>query len=276
MSYKDILVHVDNSKACATRLKIAIDLAEKHGAHLTGIFVIPEIQLPLYDTGPYPAELFEIEEEYAKKATAEGEETFKKAVDKTDASTEWRAERGDPASVVEKHARYSDMVIVGQADPEDETGLGEIADQLVLSLGRPLLVIPYISKGDAFGKKVMIAWDGGPYATRAAHEAMPFLEAASEVEVVAVNPEDAAAGHGEIPGADFSLHLARHGVKATAESYSAHDIGVGDLILSRISDEGVDMLVMGAYGHSRARELVLGGVTRHVLQHMTVPALMSH
>ncbi len=105
---------------------------------------------------------------------------------------------------------------------------------------------------------------------------MPLLAAAEKVTVLTVDPRTGPDAHGEIPGADISLHLARHGVKATVERTVAADVPIGETILSRAADFAADLLVMGLYGHSRARELLLGGATRTILDSMTIPVLMSH
>ncbi len=147
---------------------------------------------------------------------------------------------------------------------------------LVMSAGRPALVIPYIGAPEGFGRTVTLAWDAGREAARTVADAMPLLERAEQVHVLAVNPRSGISGHGEEPGADIALHLARHGITAEVNHTHAQDVGVGDAILSWLSDSGSDLLVMGAYGHSRLRELVLGGVTRRLLDSMTVPVLISH
>jgi nucleotide-binding universal stress UspA family protein len=105
---------------------------------------------------------------------------------------------------------------------------------------------------------------------------MPLLMAADVVNVLTIDAHEAPRGHGALPGADISLHLARHGVKATIEQTVSGDLSVGDTLLSRAADLGADLLVMGAYGHSRLRELLLGGATRTLLRSMTLPVLMSH
>jgi nucleotide-binding universal stress UspA family protein len=119
-----------------------------------------------------------------------------------------------------------------------------------------------------------VAWNAGREASRAVNDALPLLTRAKVVRILAINP-DRTGEHGEEVGADVALHLARHGVNADV-SVVGSDIGDADMLLSQVSDFGADLIVMGAYGHSRARELILGGMTRHVLHHMTVPVFMSH
>ena len=140
-------------------------------------------------------------------------------------------------------------------------------------------MVPYIGAGERLGTRVMVAWDGGREAARAVGDALPLLARAESVAVLVINPSQD--GHGEQPGADIALHLARHGITVEAQHLEAQhleaqDLSVGDALLSRLADQDIDLLVMGAYGHSRLRELVLGGVTRKIFQQMTVPVLMSH
>jgi nucleotide-binding universal stress UspA family protein len=137
-----------------------------------------------------------------------------------------------------------------------------------------VLVVPRYGTFDTVGERVLVAWNGSREATRAVHDALPILKLATKVTVLSIDPERDTGDR--IPSADIALHLARHGVAAEGTSTVGLDISVGDLLLSRAADLGADLIVMGAYGHSRMRELVLGGATRHILQHMTVPVLMSH
>ena len=146
----------------------------------------------------------------------------------------------------------------------------------MLSAGRPALVVPDIGAGKTLGRRVMIAWDTGREAARAVNDALPILQQAEAVTVLSVNPRPGIDLHGEEPGADIALHLTRHGVKVEVQRTQVEEINIGDTILSRLADLGSDLLVMGAYGHSRLREVVLGGVTRTLLESMTVPVLMSH
>ncbi len=145
-----------------------------------------------------------------------------------------------------------------------------------MTSGRPVLVVPYIGPGKSVATHVLVGWNASREATRAVNDAIPLLQRAKKVTVLAVDPEGGTEGHGEVPSADISLHLARHGIKVEAAQTVTGDIDVGDALLSRASDLGADLIVVGAYGHSRMREFILGGVTRHLLQHMTVPILISH
>ncbi len=283
MPIKNLLVHLDQTKACPKRASAAVSLATRFEAHLTGLYCVGEFLLPGW--ADVPSHLLE---EQRKREMERAESVlgdFGEKADRAGISHETRTAQVPAdrlADEVALHARYSDLAILGQVDPEDvPTGGAHLVEQVVLGCGRPVLVIPYIgAQGDDgdlhIGRNVLAAWDASREATRAVNDALPFLEKAEKVEVVAVNPTKAARRHGEEPGADIALHLARHDVKVEVQHFSVSDIGPGDTLLSRLSDVGADMLVMGAYGHSRMREVILGGVTRTVLEHMTAPVLMSH
>ena len=147
---------------------------------------------------------------------------------------------------------------------------------VALASGRPILAVPYAGQFETVGRRVLIGWNATREATRAVNDAMPLLAAADVVTVLTIDAREAPDAHGELPGADISLHLARHGVKATIERTVSAGVPAGEVLLSRAADLGADLLVIGAYGHSRMRELLLGGATRSILQSMTVPVLMSH
>jgi nucleotide-binding universal stress UspA family protein len=189
---------------------------------------------------------------------------------------EWRVDEGDVVGAVKRHARYADLTVIGQGlDLKDAPReLMFLPEELVLGVGRPMLVVPRYGTFERIGERVLIAWNGSREATRAVHDAIPILQRATQVTVLSIDPDEAS--QPRTPSADIALHLARHGIAAEADSTASLDIGVGDVLLSRAADLGADLIVMGAYGHSRVREMVLGGATRHLLQHMTVPVLMSH
>lgn len=278
MSFKNLLVHVDDGKACDLRLDAAFRLARELEAHLTGLYVAPDPYLPGNVRAEVPADFLADVHKQFEARMQKAVELYNRKSEKAGITPDCRvvhcAGAGIP-DVVALHARYADLTILGQPEPDGPEGIdGPVTESVVLSSGRPGLVIPYIGAGRSIGRKVLVAWDAGREAARAVADAMPLLQRAESITVLAINPRHA--DHGDQPGADISLHLARHGLKVEAQTLETGDIGVADALLSRLADEDIDLLVMGAYGHSRLRELVLGGVTREVFQHMTVPVLMSH
>ncbi len=279
MSIKNILVHIDDSGQVDSRLDVAVGLARAHDAHLAAIYAIAAPFIPPYDGAGYiPADLIESQAERARQRAAEARKHFERRMARIGMEHEWRQAEGDAADVVSLNAKYADLTVVGQADPNDPGNYPNpgLPAEVALGAGRPVLVVPYVGAPRQVGGNVLVAWNGSREATRAVNDALPILERAAKVTILAVDPRDGGADHGDVPSADIALHLARHGVKAEAAQTVSNDIEVGDVILSRISDLGADLVVMGAYGHSRLRELMMGGVTRDLLRHMTVPVLMSH
>ena len=171
-------------------------------------------------------------------------------------------------------ARRFDLVVVGQPS-RDRGGPEEILDEGALfESGRPVIVVPFIQKGGLNLERIMVCWDGSRAASRAIADSLPLLHKAKQVEVVIV--ANGRAKSDEVPGADLGQHLARHGLKVDVKRITSPDIDVASTILSYAADSSADFIVMGGYGHSRLREFVLGGVTRGMLESMTVPVLMSH
>ena len=275
MSYKTILVHIDAGDRWRARLSMAVRLAQRFEAHLVGLHALSYIRIPglaLPEAGPIFTEVQGMVEARALEAQAEYERLLKQA---GVTHAEWRASREDAAKVVALHARYADLVVIGQPDPRRPAGLEpDFAHRVVLSAGRPVLVIPYVGQFDTIGKQILLAWDARREAARAATDSLPLLQAADKVTVVGVNPNVSL--HGEQPGADMALYLARHGVRSEISNLHGSDIDAGNQLLSYAADLSADLIVMGAYGHSRLSEVILGGVTRTLMGSMTVPVLMAH
>lgn len=281
MGYKDLLVVLDGGADAPQRIDLAATLAERFAAHLVGLYSVPAAELPRRAGYADLAVLEPVYHEWRARALEQSERAramFEQAADRRGIGHEWRAvsENGeaDPAL----HARYADLAVLGQYDPDnDVTALARPhPERVTLSSGRPVLVIPYTGQFTDIGRSVLVAWNASREAARAVADAMPLLRAAELVTVLAVDPRTGHGGHGELPGADIALHLARHGVKAQIERTVSAKVPIGEVLLSRMADLGADLLVMGAYGHSRARELLLGGATRSILASMTIPVLMSH
>jgi nucleotide-binding universal stress UspA family protein len=280
MAYRDLLVQIDDTKACAKRIEAAVGLAASHGAHLTGVYVISEASPASFAQGYLPPDLLTtLQQELQARAEA-ALARFAKVAERNQITFETRVDRvlyTEVADALATNARYADLVILGQIDPDDPiAGPRYLPEQVIIGSGRPALVIPYIGAAATLGERVVIAWDASREAARAVNDALPLLERAKAVSVVTINPRQDPFGHGEEPGADIGLHLARHDIKIEVERIVSRDIDVANTILSQIANEGADLLIMGAYGHSRMREYVLGGVTRTILAEMTVPVLMSH
>lgn len=277
-AYKSINVYVDNTPRCAVRLNLATDLARAHGAHLIGISVVNLMQAIPMMVGEASVMLMESQAEIATEAADEADEIFRNHTAKLDIKTELRRYEGLTSDVVALNARYADVTVLGQAalDAKDASVADYLPEQIVLQAGRPVLVVPDTGGTYPIGQHVLVAWNASREATRAVYDALPILQRAKKVTVLAVNPEDADGEHGEVPSADIALQLARHGVKVEAKHSVGREIDAGNEILARTADLGVDLIVSGAYGHSRLREFILGGVTRTLLNHMTVPVLLSH
>ncbi len=280
MAYKNLLVHLDETAASEKRAGAAIGFARSHDAHLTALGLVVEPIIPSFVHAQVPAEVLNARRKAELDRTEALLGAFEAEASRAGVRAETRIDgclQSDVARTVGQHARYADLLIVGQQDPS-ETPLGgaHLAEEAVLSSGRPVLVIPYIGASERLGERVIVAWDAGREAARAVNDSLPLLERAREVTVVAINPQGTSDGHGQEPGADIALHLTRHGCQVKVERLESRDIGIGDTLLSYLADRSADLVVMGAYGHARLRELILGGVTRHMLHHMTVPALMSH
>jgi nucleotide-binding universal stress UspA family protein len=275
MALKSILVHVTNSDEASARIEAALVLAAEHDAHLTGLGVRPVPYVPPYVTARIPTEVLRDAEARQAAEFSAAHERFETASVRAGWSERcnWIGGKEMPSDVVGLHARYADLTIVGQqpltgADNPEES----FADLLVMRSGRPVLLFPHIGANKALGRHVVVAWNASREATRAVGDAMPILEKLDTVDILSIDPE----GIGDLPGSDIAQHLARHGINVNAKQSTANQIDPGDVLLNHVADTGADLIVMGAYGHSRFREMIMGGVTRHILEHMTVPVLMSH
>jgi nucleotide-binding universal stress UspA family protein len=272
MTIKDILVHIDTAPACEARLSLTIRLARRFDARITGLLILPSPEtLALPDSGmaavalaTYLADL--------KKAAATAGDNFLATVRGHGLEAAWKAEVGPAVRRFTRRARAVDLVILGQRDPDHPTELTAPED-VILACGRPVLVVPYAGRFDDAGARVLIAWNGSREAARAVQEALPLMTIADAVTLLAAKPKGPA---DEDLSPEVARHLARHGFNPRVEPTIARDAGIGDEILSRAADLSADLIVMGAYGHSRFRESILGGATRAILRQMTLPVLMAH
>ncbi len=277
---KDLLVHLDLAPASQGRLEVALRLAETFGARVTALCLVVEPFLRAMMGAHLPADLVR---DHLAAAEREAERVLaaaREAATRRGVELGTRCETGSVdrlPSMLARDARHADLVVVGQPDPEaggaDEAFLVEAA---FMDSGRPALLVPHGGGRAMPPGRALVAWDGSREAARAVHDALPLLRAAEDVVILVVDGRDLGTRVGEHPGADVAAHLARHEVRARVKGVRSGRAATAELILAQAGEERADLLVMGGYGHSRLREMMLGGVTRHVLEHTTVPVLLSH
>lgn len=269
MTYKTILVHCADNPAAATRIRLAAELARRFDAHLAGLAAVPVPQLPVDMMAPPSGELLTLLEEANKAQLAAARALFARET----RGGEFIERVEDPVDAFATALRYADLAVVGQRD--DGSADPDLPEAVAMASGRPVIVVPHIGCSKPIGTNVLLAWNASAQAAHAATAALPLLRQAKTVTLLVVD----GAGdpvHGEEPGADAARWLSRHGVTVDVLRDSAGGSDVGNVILSRVTDHDIDLIVMGVYGHSRLRELVLGGASRTILSSMTVPVLMAH
>ena len=275
MAISEILVHVDATPAAETRLGAALDLAAAAKAHVSALFLVTEPFMRAVVGRQLPADFVR-----EHLATLEGEadtvlQGFGPLAAAKGVKLEVRRETAAPdhlPSVLARHGRRADLIVVGHGADTDQESLTEAA---FMDTGRPALVVPPGWVGTLPAKRALIAWDGSREAARAAGDALPLLESAEDVVVVIVDAQRAPRRFSDVPGSGIATYLTRHGVKARVKQVTSSG-GVADTILGQVAEEAADLLVMGGYGHSKMREMVFGGATRHILESATGPVLVAH
>lgn len=278
MSYKTILVHADSSRHADERVRVAARLALAEGAHLVGTamtgisrFLYQDSSIDLTRT------VVAMHMDALYQRAGESLARFEALAAEAGVPTcERRLVDDEPEGGLALQSRYADLVVVSQTDPDDQSArlTPRLPEYVMFNSARPVLVVPYAGTFERLGDNVLVAWDASMEATRAVTNAIPLLKRARHVTIAVFNPNPFDA-HGEQPGADIALYLARHGVNIEV-SLQQTGIDVGNALLSMAADRNADLIVMGGYGHARLRELLLGGATETVLRTMTVPVLMSH
>jgi nucleotide-binding universal stress UspA family protein len=271
MTLKNIGVFVDATPEGEQRIDYAATLAHQRGAHLAGIHVVsavrPEYRSDYYVIGEKAIRASLVERKAADEAaTSNVRRRFEAISAKRDLSAEFRViRRGGPDEDLTLSSLHSDLVVIGQRELQELKGYAS-PEKLLLSSGAPILVIPSSWKSESIGNKILVGWNASREARRAVADALPFLVAASSVTLLVVDSEQRAGRHGEEPGADIALYLARHGAHVEVEQVLSQGARVADIILSCAAEHGVDLIVIGAYGHARPVEMMFGGVTRTLLK----------
>lgn len=273
---KSILLHLDNSPRCVERIKLAKSLAEQFDAEVTAIYAtMPYLmRYPIAMEGGTAARA--MVDQAAEQARETARQMFDSASEGSPLMT-WvapaTATTPDPTRDFIRRAFYCDLMILGQYEsrnPTADTMPPGFLPDLMIQTGKPALVVPFVGRFETFGRNVLVAWKESREASTAVTAALPWLRSAAQVHVVAYSAVPS------VPSQALQAYLAEQGVRATLHHGGPGGRDIGEKILSLAADLNVDLLVMGSYGHSRAREWVLGGATRSIFESMTVPVLMAH
>ncbi|MEP7208718.1 MAG: universal stress protein [Casimicrobiaceae bacterium] len=279
MSYQSMLVHVDDGERVVMRLGAAARLARSFDAELIGAYAISANPITPTVSAVLPDSIVAERMREMGEAQTSAEALFRAAAARARVTAaEWRAPAGEPIPALVAHARCTDLVILGQRDPEDGNGdfAADVANTVVLQSGRPVLMLPYAGSATAIGTTALVAWNGTRESARAVADAMPLLARAECVILLGIAKDDDDTATGSQPEQRVLAWLRFHGIEAIARHHRLAESDVAELIHREAGGSGADLIVMGAYSHSRLQELVLGGVTRRLLDTMTVPVLMSH
>ncbi|MFP4897292.1 universal stress protein [Paraburkholderia sp. EG304] len=279
MNYRNLLVHLDDSQAARQRLEIALRVARQFDALLVGLDATPIPDPHILSAIPGAASMYAEVMRQSDQQRAALRDLFDAACRHAEVAGQFRCRDASDMRSIVRYARLADLIIAGQSNPNaSETYIHDhVGEQLMMTAGRPVLFVPYTGVFPSVGNRILIAWDGSREATRAIHDALPFISRARQNILVTVHgPADAPLG-ARIPGTDMARTLARHdAVIDLLELEGATGERVGSKLLSCAQAHGSDLIVMGGYGHARWHEAVWGGVTRALLQSMTVPVLMSN
>jgi nucleotide-binding universal stress UspA family protein len=276
-SIAQVLVHIDPSPGAALRLEVARTLAQQQGAALTALYAATPafVDAPFAPgVGPEIAvAMRQLDDTYLARARDVFDDNQKSA----QVRATWAEIRDDPVvAVFAQQALYADLLVLGQHYPTEQHGSyvpTDFAQSVMIASGKPTLMVPGIGAPAQIGQTVVIAWKPTREAARAVAAALPLLQGAQAVHVVSWDSLEEPVGGQPL---NLSGYLNLHGIQTTWHHQGAETKDMGELLLSRAFDVQADLLVMGCYGHSRAREWVLGGVSRTILSAMTLPVLMSH
>ena len=266
MEFKDILLHIDETPQCASRIEVAVQLARQHGACLTGVFVMNQ---PPYAT----------QYESRKMPALAAEEKFREAMEKADVPADWILADWWGAGagmdeILNHYAHTRDLLIVGQAGAEGPGPPADLPEKVVFGSGRPVLIVPFAGRFTTVGTCSLVAWRGGRASARAVHDSLPLLKHSEKIYALSI----------KVPGesqpyptsGDIGSNLKRHGLPCVGEEITAADIPVANMLMNFAWEKGCDLLVVGVHVQSAGKKVVLGPVGRQLLKDMTLPVLMSY
>jgi nucleotide-binding universal stress UspA family protein len=269
MPFRTLLVHADTDRRLVDRTVLAAAIARDHGARVLVLYPLQPLLASMFYAEQVPVQAIQAHIEIERRNAAEVQAEIADRMAREGVSWEWRTVEGQIEPVLTTGGTIADLIVMGQDARDSES---PAVATVALTSGRPVLCVPKTGAFASCGRRVLVAWNGKREAARAAHDALPFLQRAENVVLFAADPE---AERGASAN-DAAAHLAAHGAKVEVRRARLGDEGAGAAILDAAARAGADLIVMGAYGHTRLREWVFGGATRTLMQAMTVPVLFSH
>jgi len=279
MPYRTILLNLNDEDRAGELIRAALAVAANEKAHIIGLYAIPSALPPPELIGPVANTWIEEQMRVFRDQARRIKANFEQAMKNSEVTHEWRLDESrydeTVADSIIAYARTADLVIVSRA-PENGW-IDDVPERVTIECGRPVLVLPQEGEFEHLGSNVTVAWKPSKEATRAVFDALPLLQKAKHVQLLSIREHQ---DSGERSNADsiseLAANLQRHGIEARTDVAPRGQSSVGDSLVEFVNSGGQDLLVMGIYGHSRFRELLLGGASRGVLQHMTIPVLFSH
>ncbi len=286
-NYRHVLVHVSDSERSRNVLHCAATIAAAQEASVAAIHAMQPPHLGAYISPETAMAAAQFTEEALRNRAAAARARVLEVDRASGLRISFESHGGEPVATMTSRSRVADLVVVGQPDEDDADGPSpRLASQLLVGAGCPVLLVPHAGTVKSCGSAVLVAWSATRESARALHDALPVLQRAARVEVVRIGANSQV---GE-PLDAVAAYLHAHGVSATCAVKAVREISIGErmltptvvdasiaeLLLSHAADMNADLIVMGGYGHPRAYEFLLGGVTRTMLASMTVPVLMSH
>lgn len=279
MNYKTILVCLTNPSNAERLSRVAVNIARKFNSHLIGLHTMQSLDV-------YPGITVSIssqfEEEFTKSQIRDSEAIeaiFKRHADCEEFVSEWRCVEAQSISAADRiveHARCVDLIIMPQPDVEhDRADQSTIQKHVIENSGRPVLVIPNYGEFDEIGENILVGWSATKEATRSIHDAIPFMQTAKNTNVLWISKINSQETYLAQSANEIATALDRNGVKVNVIHRVNSDIPIGDEILNEAADSGADLIVSGAYGHSRIYDFMVGATTPHLMKHMTAPVLFS-
>ncbi|MEP4105623.1 MAG: universal stress protein [Nitratireductor sp.] len=278
MVYKTIVAVLQDEDDAARALDVAVAFAQKSDAHLIGVHA-EALPVPIASPMGFPdAALMGAEEDMSRERAARLETLFSQRMKRERVSWEWRSMysfSGDSALSALESARCGDLVVAGQVDPEKGAAGSPDIETLIQGAGRPVLVVPWRGTATTNAKRIVLAWNGSRQAARAAFDALALIVQADETTILSVDPVASPGEQGALPGTEIAAALARHGARVTVENRSSGDRSVAEIIAQTVSDKGADLLVHGAFSHSRLKEMFFGGTTRSTIENPPCLTLLA-